>query len=93
MCGNEINFFEGERKEITATIRSKSPNETVVITSATFEVLKRYDGSTIQQGLCEVDGNEAAVLLELNEKGSYELKITASVGREVIMEKAIIKVV
>lgn len=93
MCGNEINFFEGERKEIKATIRSKTPNETVVITSADFELTNRYNGSIVQQGPCEVDGNEAAILLELNEKGNYELKITASVGREVIIEKAVIKAV
>ncbi len=93
MCDKELIFNEGEIKEVTGTIRSKKANETVVITSAEYEVTKYYDSTEIKkQGSCEIDGNEITVLLEFLEKGSYQLKVTAYVGREKIIEKVGIKV-
>ena len=92
MSDRKIHFYEGERKEVTATVRSKTSNEVVVITSSTFEVTRVRDNTVVQKGTCEISGNEATALLEINQKGVLELKITACVGREVVIEKAEIKV-
>lgn len=90
MCN--IEFYEGERKQITAVIRSKSPNETIVVTKAEYELKRKYSDSALVSDKCEIDKNELSVLLEAIEKGSYELKITAEVGREIIIEKVNIEV-
>ena len=86
-----ISFNEGEKRELTATINSKNADEVVVIASAEFE-LKKFSGEIAQQGACEISGNEATIFLDLAEKGSYELKTTFYVGREVIKKKRIVKV-
>lgn len=93
MASNEIRFFAGEIKEVTAVVHSKTVDEVVVINSATFELTDGINGTTISEGTCEVQGSEASVLLEMPNKGIYEIVITANVGREVIKEKAIIKVI
>ena len=93
MCDKEFTFYEGERKELTATVRSKTANETVVITKAEYEVKKYYSSDEVlKQGSCEIEGDKITVLLEFLEEGSYQLKVTAYVGREKIIEKVGIKV-
>ena len=87
-----MTFIEGEKREVTATITSKNPDETVVIADAHFELLKKSNNSVIQSGACEFTGNEVTVLLDLAEKGSYVLKITSNVGREVIKSKVLVDV-
>ena len=89
---NKITFHEGERRELTATVTSKNPKETVVIASAEFELRKVYDDSLVQSGSCDVVGNEATVFLDLNLKGNFVLKTTSYVGREVIIKKILVDV-
>ena len=89
---HKITFNEGEKRELTAIITSKNRKETVVIASAEYEFTKTFDGTVIQKGSCEVSGNEATVLLDLAQKGDYELEVTASVGREVIIKKVLVAV-
>lgn len=88
-----ITFNEGEKRELTATIRSEKENDVVVIASAKFE-LKKFSGDVVQSGICEISdsGNEATIFLDLAEKGSYELETEFNVGREVIKKKRIVKV-
>lgn len=90
MPTNKITFYEGEKREVTATVTSKDPKETVVITSAKYELQKTYDDSIIQEGSCEIDGNEATALLDLSKKGEYKLTITSQVGREVLVKKTLV---
>lgn len=92
MGTNKMTFIEGEKREVTATITSKNPDERVVIASAHFELLKKSNNSVIQNGTCEIAGNEVTVLLDLAEKGNYVLKITSNVGREVIKSKVHVEV-
>ena len=51
---NKITFNKGEKREVTATITSKNPKETVVVASAEFELRKASDCSIVQKGTCEV---------------------------------------
>lgn len=88
---NRIVFNEGEKREVTAVITSRNQKETVIIASANYELKKTtFDGAIIQKGSCEVSGNEATVLLDLAQKGNYELEVFASVGREVIIKKVLV---
>ena len=90
---DEIVFKVGEKRELTMTVHSDDSNENVVIASAEFELREQFGDKTVQRGSCEVDGAEAVVFLDLAEKGLHELKVTAYVGREVIIKTANIKVV
>lgn len=92
MAVNKITFYEGEKREVTATVTSRNSKETAVIASAEFELRKTYDNSIIQKGSCEVIGNEATVFLDLVKKGEYELKVISSVGREVVINKTLVVV-
>lgn len=93
MCDKEFVFYEGEKRELTATIRSVKGDETVVITSAKYEVTKYYDeDEVVSQGACEIEGNEVIVFLEFLQQGSYQVKITVTVGREEIIKKIGVKV-
>lgn len=92
MYNDTFHFIIGERKEITATISPKDENEVVVINSATFEVERISDKSIIQNDNCEISGNEACALLEIDTAGIFGLRITAYVGREVVKKTALIKV-
>lgn len=93
MPANEIKFYKGERKEVTAIIRPANSNESTVITSAKYEVTKFFgDNAVIKTGECEIDGNNLTVLLEFLDTGKYRLEITVSIGRELVIERAYINV-
>lgn len=90
---NEIDFYKGERKEVSAVIRPKNSNESVVIISAKYEVTKLFgDNEIVKTGECETNGNKFIVLLEFLDTGKYRLEITVAIGREVIIERADINV-
>lgn len=93
MHNGEIIFYEGEKRELTATVHSEKPDEAVTIASAEFELRNQLTDEIVQSGGCEVEGCEALVYLDLAAKGVYELKVTSHVGREDIVDKHIIKVV
>ena len=89
---NSFKFKKGEKRELTAVVNSKNPKDVVVIASSEYELKKSLDGSIVQKGSCEIEGNEATVFLDLSQKGKFELEITSSVGREVIKSKSSIVV-
>lgn len=89
---NRIDFYAGERKLITAVVRARNPRETVVITRAEYKLTKVGSDISIESGTCEIDGSKIAVLLGVTERGGYELKLTVTVGRETIIEKAYVDV-
>ena len=90
----EINFYKGERKEVSATIRPYQSNEVVVIQSATYEVTKMFAKEDVLFNWdCEINDDEITILLEFLDVGQYELEVTAIVGREKLIEKAKINVI
>jgi hypothetical protein len=80
-------FYEGEKREITAVITSRTSKELVVIASAEYKLIKTYDNTVVQEGSCDISGNEVRIYLEFDQKGKYELQVTSSVGREKIIDK------
>ena len=85
-CDNELYFLVGERKFVDSFVMSEDKNEVVVINSATYEL---KDGSkVIEQGKCEIKENKMTCLLEIDKTGVYELMVTATVGAEIIKQKA-----
>lgn len=93
MCVDELKFYKGEKREVTATVRSSKPKETVVIASAEFEVKKQFSEEVVQSGACERNGAEATCCLDLNLPcGNYEIKIKSFVGREIIIGKARVEI-
>lgn len=82
-----INFYAGERKEVSGRIVLKNPDEVIVISSARYELIdKNYN--IVENGSCEVDNDMVTVLLGINQCGRYELKFIVQVGKETIIEKA-----
>lgn len=72
-------FILGEEKYIDFQVRS-SIAQTVVITSATYELSK--PGSTAITGICEIDGDKISTLLEPPEKGTYLFEVTYIIAEE-----------
>ena len=89
MYGN-IHFYAGETKYVEATASAKNPNETVVVSSAKYELFQ--NGRAIEEGACQTDGAKIKALLAIEAPGIYELKITACIGAEKLIEKACVKV-
>lgn len=85
-------FYEGEKREITAVITSRTSKELVVIASAEYKLIKTYDNTVIQEGSCDISGNEVRIYLDFNQKGNFELEVTSAVGKEVIIDKIAIGV-
>lgn len=93
MGADELKFYKGEKREVTATVRSRNPKETVVIASAEYEVRKQFSEEVVQSGTCEINGAEATCCLDLNLPcGNYEIEIKSCVGREVIIKKARVEI-
>lgn len=92
MAADKITFYKGEKREVTATVTSKNSMDTVIIASADFELRKSANKVLVQKGTCEVSRNEATALLDLAEKGEFELKVISFVGREKVISKTLIEV-
>lgn len=92
MAVNKITFHEGEKREVNVTVTSRNSQDLVVIALANYELKRTSDNTIAQQGSCEVKGSEITIFLDLVERGMYELKVTASVGREVIIDRTLVVV-
>lgn len=85
-----FDFFKGERKFVSATLRPKKPGEIAVITKAKYEL---FDADRlIEKGSCKIKGDTAEILLETDRQGCYTLKMTFTVGLETIIGKTIVAV-
>lgn len=89
-CG--LDFFAGEEKFIEAKVVSAKRNETVVITSAAYELSKNSCTEIAETGSCEVNGDTVRLLLRTSEAGAYSLKITAKVGAETVIQRVSVSV-
>lgn len=87
MCQGDIQFYCGEVKYITATVRTANPNETVVVSEAKYE-LSDSRKNIVEQGSCEAEKNEIRLLLGIDTQGYYTLKITVKIGKETVIQKA-----
>lgn len=87
MCQGDIQFYCGEVKYITATVRTTNPNDTVVVSEAKYE-LSDSQGNVVEQGSCEAEKNEIRLLLGIDAQGYYTLKITVKIGKETVIQKA-----
>lgn len=86
-----LEFDVGEKKYVTATIKTRNKNDIIVINKANWEL---YDNpnSLIENGNCLVSGNEVSALIETLNKGNYILKFIVTIGPETIIEKIAIRV-
>lgn len=87
MCQNDIHFFLGETKYITATVYTLNPNDTVVISDSKYELFDSKK-NVVEIGECEIEKNEVKLLLGINSPGFYTLKITVKIGKETVIQKA-----
>lgn len=72
-------FILGEEKFVEFQVRSTKA-QTVVITSATYELSK--PSTTAITGICEIDGDKISTLLEPIEKGTYLFEVTYVIAEE-----------
>lgn len=95
-----LEYDVGEKKYVTAVIRSREKNELVIINSASWELYEK-EGTNLQNSYlgnpnfpegCIVKDNTVSALVEGTKKGTFVLKFTVTIGPEVIVEKVIIKV-
>lgn len=86
-----LEFDVGEKKYVSAIIRTNNEKDTIIINDAKWEL---YDSPTnqIDNGTCLVSGDEVFALIEANEKGNYILKFIVTIGPERIIEKIALKV-
>lgn len=86
--GDEIRFFAGEVKYITASVVPRNPREIVVVTDAKYELINARTNEAAESGSCSVSGSEISALLGISEVGIYSLKLTVKVGAETFIQKA-----
>ena len=72
-------FILGEKKYIKFKATS-CDGVPVVITNATFGLTK--DGELVENGMCEVNGEEFMAFVEPKEKGDYILEVTYTIAPE-----------
>ena len=87
-----LEFDVGEIKYVTAIIRTRNKNDTIVINEANWEL---YDSPEhmINNGVCLISGDEVSALIETKKKGNYILKFIVKIGPEKIIEKIAVRVI
>ena len=89
MCGeNYFRYYVGEKRELGGRVAPEIAGETVVITSARYEIKKRYTDEIITKGNCEFEGDEFSAMLSFDEPGDYVFTVYLKVGAEEPVEKA-----
>lgn len=84
---NEILFYSGEIKYISAMVNPRNPNELVVISEAKYELIDST-GQVVEAGDCEIEKREIRLLLGINKAGQYTLKLTVKIGKETVIQKS-----
>lgn len=86
-----LEFDVGEKKYVTAIIRTRNENDIIVINEAKWEL---YDNpnNLIENGNCLVSGDEVSALIETLKKGNYILKFIVTIGPETVIEKIALRV-
>ncbi len=86
MCSDALRFFCGEKRYITAEVFPEESDETVVVTSAEFELIDKFKKEIIQKGTCERSGAVVKVFLDFTNvpAGNYELRVSIEAPPEKI---------
>lgn len=84
---NEILFYSGEIKYISAMVNPRNPNDLVIISEAKYELIDSK-GQLVETGDCEIENREIRLLLGINKAGQYTLKLTVKIGKETVIQKA-----
>ena len=80
----------GEKRLVEWQIKPNSPNDTVVVTDARFELLS--DGAIIKAGTVTVSNRLLSHMFEAEKAGSYILRIFVTVPPETIEAEVYIDV-
>ena len=80
----------GEKQYIEGYVSPKRAGETVVISSAPYEITEEHSEIVINSDNCEINGNEFKALLSFEKEGNYVFKVTVHIGAEELIEKAYI---
>ena len=86
-----LEFNLGEKKYVSATVRTNDENDIVIINEAKWELYETSKSEPIT-GTCSVSGDEVSALIEANKKGTYILKFIITIGPETIIEKTSLRV-
>lgn len=95
-----LEFDIGEKKYVSAVIRTNNIKDTIIINKATWELYtapekvyqpKDQNINNVDKN-CLISGDEVSALIELNEKGNFILEFTVEIGPERIKEKIMIRV-
>ena len=93
MCGEEyIDYYVGEKKRLEGYVLPRNAGETVVMTSAKYEVTREFGEEVVASGNCDIDGSGFSAMLSFGEPGNYVFTVTLSIGEEEPIEKAYIRV-
>lgn len=85
-----IEFYAGEKKYIDILVVPKNQNDTVVINSAVYELLKEEE--VVETNDCKTDGAHIEILLGIDIEDVYTLKVTVIIGAETFIQKSTIVV-
>lgn len=92
MCDEYITYYVGEKDEIEGYVQPKTAGETVVITSARYEITKEYSDEIVAEGSCNIDGNHFSAMLSFSQPGNYIFAAYLKVGDAEPVETAHITV-
>lgn len=87
-----LTFYEGEEKFIEATVVPVRECEKAVVLYASYELSKNGYRVVVERGNCETDGNKIRILLKTDNAGTYNLKITAKIGKETVIQRVAVNV-
>lgn len=92
MCDEHITFYVGEKDEIVGYVQPNVAGETVVISSAKYEITEEISEELVSEGVCSVDGNHFNVMLSFSKPGNYIFAVYLRVGDKEPVEKVHITV-
>lgn len=92
MCDEYITYLVGEKDEIEGYVQPRKAGETVVITSARYEITDEITEALIDEGICKFDGNHFSAMLSFTQPGNYIFTVYLKVGDAEPAEKAHIAV-
>ena len=74
----------GEERYVDFLVCSRDPNESIVVTEASYQFINHRTGKTESEGACLIKDRCLRVLLCPEHKGIYHLIVTAVVPPETI---------
>ena len=88
--GGVFHYLVGEKSALGGYVQSVVTDETVVITSARYEVVDELTEEIVTEGACEIKGERWRALLQFSKPGNYIFKVYLKVSDEEPAAKAYI---